>query len=295
MKIRATIVSVLILSMDISPGLAQEIISVFGRVYAHPQNGPGYFQPISNVLNNALSMHWQSQRPQTRLRVGLSLVATQSFIPDRYHTFDASYMSTVDGQRHVVEAPTVLGQNEALVVTESNGYSHVFPGGFEYRFISTAVPQLSVEGIWNSAASLRFITFTIDEQVGRFSTFGLSVWHHFAPYFELESTILAVSAGYEDIKAGDIWDASHHFFQLTGGRYGSSLHFYGSLGFQWFTQSIRYEEPFENFAVQRIDIPANNRLLLKLGAGYQWSILSTGLEVSPLAPFTVGLQLGVKL
>src|SRR5690606_32052441 len=132
-----------------------------------------------------------------------------------------------------------------------------------YRFITMAVPQLSVKGLFNSAVSVRFITFQIDDEVGNFTTFGLSAEHHFAPYFELESTILAASAGYEDLKAGNIMDARHSFIQLTGGRYGRTLHYYSSLGLQWFSQSVRYEEPFDGFAAREIKIPASNHFLLK--------------------------------
>jgi hypothetical protein len=292
---RSGILIILIFCISLSKGHAQEVVSIFGRVYADPMNGPGYFEPLSNVLNDGMSMHWQSHRPQTRARVGLSLIASRSFIPDQYRQFEASYTAIETGQELRVEAPTVFGVNEALVVTESNGYSHVFPGGFDYNFITIAVPQLTVEGVLNSAASLRFITVNIDDEVGNFTTFGLSVQHHFAQYFELESTILAASIGYEDIKAGDIMDARHSFVQLTGGRYGEAFHFYGSLGVQLFSQSVRYEDPFKGFAVQEIDIPASNRFLLKVGGGWQWSILSAGLEISPLPPFSAGLQVGLKI
>jgi hypothetical protein len=289
------LLSMLILLVSFFKLYAQEAISIFGRVYADPQNGPGYFEPLSNVLNDGMSMHWQSHRPQSRLRFGVSVIAARSFIPEKYKSFEASYTSLENGQMLAVNAPTVFGENEALIVTEANGYSHVFPGGFDYNFITIAVPQLTVEGFLNSAASLRFITFDIDDEVGNFTTFGLSVEHHFAPYLELESTILSASAGYETIEAGDIMDARHSFFQLTGGGYGEVFHYYGSLGIQLFSQSVRYEDPFKGFAVQEIDIPASNRFLLKLGAGFQWSVLSAGLEISPLAPLSVGVQVGVKI
>ena len=295
MKNRTTLLTIVIVFMTSSLVYAQEAISIFGRVYANPENGPGYFEPLSNVLNTGLSTHWQSQRPQSKVKIGLSIIATRSWIPDQYDHYDATYTSSVDGQINTVDAPTVFGENEALIVTESNGYSHVFPGGFEYQFITIAQPQLTVEGVFNSAASLRFVAFRIDGEVGDFNNFGLSVLHHFSQYFELENTILAASTGYEDLNAGDTWDASHSFFQLTGGTYGTAWHVYGSLGMQWFSQSVRYEEPFEDFAVQNIDIPASNRFLLKLGGGFQFSILSAGVEISPLAPFTVGLQVGVKI
>ncbi len=240
-------------------------------------------------------MHWQSHRPQSRLRLGVSVIAARSFIPEKYKSFEASYTSLETGQMFAVNAPTVFGVNEALIVTEANGYSHVFPGGFDYDFITIAVPQLTVEGILNSAVSLRFITVNIDDEVGNFTTFGLSVEHHFAQYFELESTILSVSAGYEDITAGDIMDARHTFFQVTGGGYGEVFHYYASAGMQLFSQSVRYEDPFKGFAVQEIDIPATNRFLLKLGAGFQWSVISAGVEIAPLAPLSVGVQVGLKI
>jgi hypothetical protein len=294
MMTRAGILSVLIACLSFSEVHGQEVISVFGRVYADPENGPGYFHALSNVLNSAMSTHWQSHRPQSRTRFGLSLIAVRSFVPDKHRHFDAHYTSIVSGQSTSVDAPTVFGENEALVVTESNGYSHVFPGGFDYDFITVAVPQLSVEGIFNSAASLRFITVALDDEVGKFTTFGVSVSHQFASYFNLESTILAASTGYETIHAGDLMNAGHGFFQLTGGRYGKIFHIYGSIGFQLFSQSVRYEDPFKGFAVQEITIPASNHILLKLGGGFQWSVLSAGLELSPIPPFSAGVQLGLK-
>lgn len=274
---------------------AQEAISIFGRVYADPENGPGYFRPLSNVLNQSFSLHWQSNRPQSRIRVGIGLIASRSFIPEHESTFSASYISDVDGMMHFVDAPTLFGENEAVVVTELNGYSHVFPGGLQYKFITMAQPQVTIEGVLNSAASLRFLAFNIDEETGRFSNFGLSFLHHFASYFQLDSSIiLNASVGYEKLQAGALWDADHTFFQISGGRYSRNFHYYGSIGMQWLDQSISYEEPFQNFAKQRIEVPATNNFLLKFGLGYQWTIISAGLEIAPLAPFSLGVQAGLK-
>lgn len=274
---------------------AQEAISIFGRVYADEHNGPGYFRPLSNVLNQSFSLHWHSNRPQSRIRVGIGLLASRSFIPTSENTFTASYISKEDGRQYFVDAPTLFGKNEAVVVTETNGYSHVFPGGLQYAFITIAQPQVTVEGILNSAASLRFLAFNIDEETGRFSNFGLSFLHHFAPYFQLDSSIiLNASVGYEKLQAGQLWEAEHTFFQITGGQFSRNFHYYGSIGMQWFDQSISYEEPFENFTRKKIDVPATNNFLLKFGVGYQWAIISTGVEVAPLVPFSFGVYAGLK-
>lgn len=296
MRSKNIFIATLIVLSSINFLSAQEAISIFGRVYADKENGPGYFQPLSNILNQSLSMQWQSHRPQSRIRLGLSLIATRSFVPKEYETFQASYTSDLDGQIKFVTAPTLVGENEAVVVTESNGYSHVFPGGLQYQFVTIAQPQLTVEGILNSAASLRFLTFNIDDEVGRFSNFGLSFLHHFAPYFNIDSSVVInASAGYERLSAGEIWSADHSFIQVTGGQYGKYFNFYAGLGMQWFTQSVSYEEPFENFERQKINIPANNQFLLKLGIGYQVSIFSAGIEIAPLAPFTLALNVGLKI
>ena len=49
---KIALLSALIILITFFKSYAQEAISVFGRVYADPQNGPGYFEPLSNVLNS---------------------------------------------------------------------------------------------------------------------------------------------------------------------------------------------------------------------------------------------------
>lgn len=273
----------------------QEAIAIFGRIYADPQNGPGYFEPLSNALNSGLSAQRLSHKPQTRPRLGLSIVGVKTFIPDKYRQFDAIYTSTVSGSEQSLEVPTVFGENESVVVTESNGYSHLFPGGFDYRSVLIAMPQISVEGILNSAASIRFISFNIDDEVGTFTTFGFAAEHHLSPYFDLENAILSVSAGYTTIKTGDLMRADQWQIMLTGGIDSEFFYGYAGLGYQDFTQTVRYEDVFAEGGENEIDIPASNHLLFQVGGGLQWSVIQAGLEVAPLAPTSVSLKLGLKL
>lgn len=272
----------------------QEIISIFGRVYANPENGPGYFKPLSNALNSGLSAQWLSHKPESRMRFGLQLIGVRIYVPESYRSFDAMYQNRETGATMHATVSTVFGDNEAIEITESNGYTHIFPGGFDYRSVTIGLPQLTVEGLFNSAVSVRFISFGIDEDIGNFSTFGLALEHYLDEYADLERGILSVSGGYERFKAGDIMNANQGFLKTTGGFDWLAFHVYGSIGYQWFRQSVRYEDPFEDPEVQEIDIPADNNLLLQFGAGFQVAIVQAGLEIAPLKPFSVGLRAGLK-
>jgi hypothetical protein len=261
----------------------------FGTTYINPTNGDGYFKPLANGLNNALhSGLFPASDFKDEFHFYIGANASMSFISDKHWYFDGMTEDPFTPTT-TVEVSTVVGPNEAVVLNSNGGEVYVFPGGFEMNKLLLGIPQISLGGVANTNATIRFLAVPLDEDLGDLSLFGIALQHHISPYFDLENVAITVEGGYHKFKMGDWMDSDFLMFRSTVARAYDKARLYGFLGYQ--KGKLELVNAEENITTTST---SDNSLLFGVGASAELSIFNFNFECLINSYVCLNLGLGFK-
>ena len=163
------------------------------------QNGTGYLQPLTDAFGTSLNdaFYRNAYIPPTGVRVSLEVLVMGVMFSDDDRTFRATTEQGFQPET-TVDAPTIVGSGEALVVNGQGGSSFAFPGGFDLNSFGLAVPQVRISSVKGTEGVIRYIAVnTGDAELGDISLFGLGARHSISQYFDETFPV--------DIAAGLLW------------------------------------------------------------------------------------------
>ncbi len=200
---RRVIWSAVLLLFCASPLLAQ----IEDHISAYTgENATGYLNPLAGAIGTTLNSGlWRSASiPKAGFTIAIEFPIMGLYFGDDDKTFSATTEAGFSPTQ-TVDAPTVIGDTEAVLVSGDGGTQFAFPGGFDVGSFALTVPQLRVGAVFGTEAMIRFIAFRIgDSDIGDISLFGLGFRHSLSQYMgPLPPVDLAASFFYQSFKLGE--------------------------------------------------------------------------------------------
>ncbi len=170
------------------------------------ENATGYLNPLAGAIGTTLNSGlWRSASiPKAGFTIALEFPIVGLYFGDDDKTFGATTEAGFSPTQ-TVDAPTVIGDTKAVIVSGDGGTQFAFPGGFDVGSFALTVPQLRVGAVFGTEAMIRFIAFRIgDSDIGDVSLFGLGFRHSISQYMgPLPPVDLAASFFYQSFKLGE--------------------------------------------------------------------------------------------
>ena len=225
-------------------GAVQNQISVYTG-----DNASGYLQPLANAFGAALnsSFGYSAYIPKSSFHISLEAPVMGVFFEDDERTFEATTESGFQPTT-TADAPTVVGEGEAVTITGTGGATFSFPGGLDLNSFGLVVPQLRLSSLAGTEAVLRWIAYESgDADIGKIELFGIGGRHSLSQYMGASPML--------DLAVGFLWQT----FSVGENDFGDdfvssdalSLQLQGSkrapLGFVTF-------EPYATLAWEKLDL-----------------------------------------
>jgi hypothetical protein len=219
---------------------------------------------------------------------------------------DATFMASVEGGFEPldpadaeVEASTVVGPGEAVVVDGVAGTAFAFPGGFDLNSFAIAVPQLRIGSIRGTEALIRYIAIDAGEvEVGNLSVWGVGLRHNVSQYFGPDMPVdLAAGLMYQGFGLGeDLVDVTAFTIGVqVGKRFESgfaTIEPYAGLSYDYFQMDVTYEDEDDEMVELSFDSHATAHLTAGLHAQAGFFSLYGEYNVAEQSGFSFGIGLG---
>jgi hypothetical protein len=261
------------------------------------QTAEGYLKPLQESFGQALhaNLFTAASLPALGFHARLDIKVMSVFFDDGDRTFPAGTGGDFTPYQ-TIEAPTVVGSGESVVVDGDGGTQYVFPGGFDLTSLTVPVPQITVSAL-ASEFMLRWVGFQVGgNDIGNISLLGLGFRHSISSHwkglpvdvagavywhkFDVESNLLDV----ETFSIGA--QASRNFAPLT---------LYGGLAYETVQMSAEYTTdsgPQEE--VVQLTMKTEKTLHLVAGAGLDLGPMRLNLsgDLAQRLGLSAGLSLG---
>jgi hypothetical protein len=242
------------------------------------RNAEGYLSPLVRAfqanLNTAL-FH-SADIPPHGFHVTLEMTAMGTFFDEESRSFSA----TTEGDflpEQTVDAPTVVGNNDAVFVDGVSGTQFAFPGGFDVDHVYYACPQIRVGSFRGTEALGRLMFYDTGVlELGDVSVWGVGLRHDIAQYLQFMNPIdLAVAVTWQNAKLEDgqgnsVIDAGVLSAGLQSGLDLAGMYPYLGLSMSWFDMGVHYKFD-EDFGLEPIqmDFEYDASLQLTFGMAYR--------------------------
>jgi len=268
-------------------------------------NAEGYLKPLADAfgadLNNGF---YHSARIPNRIFIALEIPVMAVLFGDDDRTFKATTEEPFGPTTTVSNAPTVVGDGDAVFVSGNNNTQFYFPGGFNLNSFALAVPQLRFGTVKGTEGILRLLPGidTGDAELGKINLFGIGARHSITQY--ISDPIFDVAAGFmyqtfkvgENNANGDLLSSS----AFTVGAQASKGFEFGILMFEPYTglsfDSFQMDVAYEGSDGSAIDLSfdRSNNVSWTIGAGLNFVAghVFAHYAVASQSSFSFGLALG---
>jgi len=291
------IAAVLASALPIAPALAQ----IEGNLSSYTgKNAEGYLKPLQEGFGSGLqdALFRSAFIPKTGPQVNVEVKMMIVMFGDDDKTFKAT---TEDGFYPVTtaDAPTVIGDTEAVLVPGDGGATAAFPGGFDVRSLGLAVPQLTFGNYMGTQGIFRYIAIDVgDSEIGNFSLIGFGARHSISQYLTDSPVDLAAGFFWQQFKLrnqddDDLIDATAFTFGVQGSRQYGVVEPYLGLSYDTFGMSVDYESATAGETLS-VDLDTSSSLHITAGLGFNFSLVHLHGEISSASQtsFAFGLSVG---
>lgn len=261
------------------------------------ENGKGYIQPLVTGFGAGLNSGlYNSARVK---RFGLHFQVETRFVLMLYSDAQKTFKAKTGGHFYPpaqVDAPTIVGNGDGVVVTGDGGTKYHFPGGLEISALYLACPQVTVGSLFGTEGTIRFIAIPLGEDLGRMLLWGVGAKHSLSQYMPLSPVDLAVGSFYQKFTLGDIMRASLISVYVAASKSLPFITFYGGLGYESCKMHVEYT--FEMEDIHRLiefDSTGKNRFRTTLGIGLRLFVanLNADLSLGRQTVVSIGLGFGI--
>jgi hypothetical protein len=162
-------------------------------------NAVGYLTPLADAIGADLNsaLYHSAYIPESGLHISVETRVVGVIFADDQRTFRATSQGGFSPET-TVDAPTVVGSGEAVIVLGDAGTEFAFPGGFDLNSFAIAVPQIRISSFKGTEALVRYIAInTGDVEIGNLALYGFGLRHSISQYFEPTFPV--------DLAAGFFW------------------------------------------------------------------------------------------
>src|SRR5262245_13018007 len=168
-----TVVFLGLVATSLATPAAAQLTENLGSLGA--ENAKGYMGPLpkafSGTLNSGIFQTGHVPKTGVNFSIGAHIMGVTFEDEDRTYTpvDEAGFTSTES-----VEAPTVIGDTQAVAQDGQGGTVFYHPGGFDVGEFAIAVPELTIGSVAGTSLMLRWISVDVgDADIGDLSVFGI--------------------------------------------------------------------------------------------------------------------------
>jgi hypothetical protein len=265
------------------------------------RNATGYMAPfVDGFRSNLNSGLFHTARISGGFSISLEFNVAATLFSEESRTF----LATTEGgfePETTVEAPTVVGDPDAVYVTGDSALVFVFPGGFDVDHMYLSCPQLRV-GSWRGTEVVgRLILYdTGSTEVGRLGVWGVGVRHSVSQYLERLAPVDVALAGMwqhaelHNDDDQDVLDSELATLAVHGGVALGSMYPYAGLSVSWHSMAIRYRFDDVDAGPIELDFSSNGDLQLTLGVSYEVGFVAAYGEYNLASEHSVAAGLSVR-
>lgn len=290
---KKTIGIVLALLLVASAATAQNLddkISSYGS-----KNAELYLQPLADAFGASLNSGFfhTARIGKFGLHVKIGVIAMVAPIPEEKKIFEM-----VDEPQYGFYPDP--GEMTATVFGDEDGGATVngveFPGGaFETDYMPLAVPQVTVGGVLGTEATLRYITYTPDDEIGEIKLFGWGVRHSLSQYIPLCPVDIAAGFWRQRFEVGDIVEATATYFGVQASKSLSVLTLYAGAGLEKSSLDIAYDYDNEG-QIERVTfgMEGENSSRVTLGLALDLAVLQIfgDINMAKQTTYSAGVTVG---
>ncbi len=262
-------------------------------------NAEGYLEPLAQAIGANLNsgLFHSARIPEGGLHVSLELGLMAVLFSDD----DATFMATTEmgfSPETTVEAPTVVGSGNVVIVDGDGGTAFAFPGGFDLASFALAAPQIRIGSYKGTEALIRYMVFdTGDVEIGDVDLQGYGLRHSISQYFPGLPVDIAAGIMYQRFKlGGDLIDATSFSFGAQASMriplLFAAIEPYAGLSLDTFQMDVAYEDGDANSMLLEFDSSSTAHLTLGLHARVTVVSLYGEYNVASQSGFAFGMAFG---
>lgn len=294
-------------SLRLGAGLAVALVALFGgsaRAQLESnlgaladENARGYLQPLvtalSSTLNSSVFQTGYVPKSGFTFQIQANVMGVSFDDDDRLYTpTDPPGFESEEE----VQAPTVIGDTEAVVQEGQAGTQLYHPGGFDMENFTIGSPQLMIGGVLGSAILVRWISIDLgDADLGELELFGIGAQHSITQYMLEPPVDVAAGVMYQKFDVGDgLIDATTLQFNVTGSKRFGVVEPYIGVGYDTFDMSGEYTSDQSDEEVE-VDFEREGNIHLTVGGrlNLKYLILHGEFNAAAESGVAVGLSLGM--
>ncbi|MFH1865622.1 MAG: DUF6588 family protein [Candidatus Eisenbacteria bacterium] len=267
-------------------------------------NAEGYLEPLALAIGANLNsaLFHSAYIPLDGVHISLETPIMGVIFNDEDGTFMASVeggFEPLDPGDTEVEASTVIGPGQAVVVDGVAGTAFAFPGGFSLNSFALAVPQLRVGSVRGTEALIRYIAIDAgDVEVGQLNLWGIGVRHNVSQYLGPDAPVdLAAGFMYQKFELGDeLIDATAFTFGAqVSKRFPSGfavIEPYAGLSYDFFQMDVSYTDGDDETVALSFDSHSTAHMTVGLHAQAAYVSLYGEYSLATQSGFAFGLSFG---
>lgn len=285
-----------VLAFGALPAAAQ-LIENLGALTS--ENAKKYLEPLPEALSGTMNaaIFATGNVPITGINfsIGIKVMGVSLGSQNRVYTpTDPPGFTSVPP---VQQAPTVIGNTQAVAQGGQGGATVYYPGGFDVDEFAFAAPQVSIGSVLGTRAVVRWYSqnFGAHDLITKVKYFGVGGQHSISQYFTTLPFDLALGAFYQELKLSDqLVDSKTYHVDLTGSKSYAILQPYGAIGFDSMDMDVRYEDATHPGTDVAVHFDRTNHLHLTAGvqAKLAFVLVHAEANVAAINGLAVGLSFG---
>ncbi len=266
------------------------------------RNATGYLAPLVDAFRSNLNsgLFHTARIPVSGFHLGLEVNVMSTFFGDDSRTF----LATTEGDfvpEQQAEAPTVIGDPEAVIVTGDASTQFAFPGGFDIHHFYFSCPQVTV-GSWKGTEALgRVIIYdTGVSELGRMSIWGAGLRHSISQHFPGLAPFDFALGGYwqeatlQNASGHDVIDSRLATASLQSGVQWGPVYPYAGVSATWFDMDVNYRFDEPGLDPIALAFQSDGDFQLTMGVSYRVAFLAAYGEYNLAAQSSVAAGLAIS-
>jgi hypothetical protein len=257
-------------------------------------NAKGYLQPAADLLTTNINTGvWDWSAIPKKAYFKIKANGMISFPTESMRTFTA-HTSGLFSPAQTVTAPTIIGDEESIILQDPQSTVYVFPGGFDLENVTLGTPQVTIGGFLNMEISGRFLTFSLGHDQGNVNFYGIGGRYSITGNMDDPPVDFSVGYFYHYIKAGSYVTTNQHLVSAIIGKSGKFFDGHLSIGYQAATHNLQYlyEDPDVTYNVD-LDMKNSNPYIVEAGLGMHLGPIMVNGSVSYAKFYSFALGAGL--
>jgi len=257
-------------------------------------NAKGYLQPAADLLTTNINTGvWDWSAIPDKLYFKIKANGMFSIPSESMRSFTAHTSGDFTPPQTVM-APTIIGDEESILVQGNDQSVYVFPGGFDLENVTLGTPQVTIGGFLNMEVSGRFLTFPLGDDQGKVDFYGIGGRYSITGNMDNPPIDFSVGYFYHYVKAGSYVTSNQHLVSAIIGKSGKMLDAHLSVGYQTAMHNLRYVYQDEDLTYNvNLDLRNSNPYIVEGGVGMRLGPLMVNGSISYAKFYSFALGAGL--